>query len=323
MNLKRAAALLLCSVMLLTLPLEALAATGKVNTSSLKLRQSASTSAKVLQTLDKGDSLNVLSATGDWYKVTYGKYTGYVMKKYVKVTGSVPTASTSTSTSTSTSAGAISDIKDPPTKTLRPGDYGANVKKLQQALSILGLYTKKIDGDYGSGTIAAVKAFQKKKGLTQDGIAGPKTLGALFGTSSTSSTYKTERLDWFKNGSSTIPKGAVVTIKDCKTGKTFQAKRWSGSNHADMEPLTKEDTATMKSIYGGSWSWDRRSILVKYNGHVYAASMNGMPHGTTTISNNNFAGHFCIHFYGSKTHESNKVDPDHKAAEAAAMKYTW
>jgi len=62
---------------------------------------------------------------------------------------------------------------------------------------------------------------------------------------------------------------------------------------------------------------------VKYNGHVYAASMNGMPHGTTTISNNNFAGHFCIHFYGSKTHESNKVDPDHKAAEAAAMKYTW
>lgn len=326
MNLKRAAAWLLLCVMLLTLPLEALAATGKVNTSSLKLRQKASTSAKVLQTLDKGDNLNVLSATGDWYKVTYGRYTGYVMKKYVKVTGKVPTTSTNTNTNNNANANntsSIGSIKNPPTKTLRPGSYGDNVKKLQQALQILGYYTKKIDGDYGSGTTAAVKAFQKKKGLVQDGIAGPKTLNALFGSNTASTTYKTERLTWFKNGSSTIPKGAVVTVKDCKTGKTFQAKRWSGSNHADMEPLTKSDTATMKSIYGGKWSWDRRSILVKYNGHVYAASMNGMPHGTTTISNNNFAGHFCIHFYGSKTHESNKVDPDHKAAEAAAMNYTW
>ena len=37
--------------------------------------------------------------------------------------------------------------------------------------------------------------------------------------------------------------------------------------------------------------------------------MNGMPHGTTTISSNNFDGHFCIHFKNSKTHESDKVDP--------------
>ena len=323
MNLKRAAARLLLMVMLLTLPLESLAATGKVNTSSLKLRQKASTSAKVLQTLDKGDALDVISATGDWYKVKYGKYTGYVMKKYVKVSGKVPASSTSNNTNTSTSGiDSINDIKNPPTKTLRPGDRGDNVKKLQQALTLLGHYSGKIDGDYGSGTTAAVKAFQKKKGLSQDGVAGPKTLSAIFGTN-TSSSYVTERLDWFKNGSSTIPKGAVVTVKDCKTGKTFQAKRWSGSNHADMEPLTKEDAATMKVIYGGKWSWDRRAILVKYNGHVYAASMNGMPHGTDTISNNNFDGHFCIHFYGSKTHESKKVDPDHKAAEAKAMNYTW
>lgn len=70
--------------------------------------------------------------------------------------------------------------------------------------------------------------------------------------------YTTEELDWFKNGSSTIPKGAKFEIMDCKTGKKFTVKRWSGANHIDAEPLTAEDSATMKSIYGGSWSWDRR-----------------------------------------------------------------
>ena len=106
-------------------------------------------------------------------------------------------------------------------------------------------------------------------------------------------------------------------------GKTFEVVRWSGYNHIDAAPRTAEDTATMKSIYGGEWSWNRRAILILYNGHVYAASMNGMPHGTTTISSNDFDGHFCIHFKNSKTHESDKVDPDHQAAVTTASKATW
>ena len=36
-----------------------------------------------------------------------------------------------------------------------------------------------IDGDYGRGTEAAVKSFQKDHELTADGICGPKTWGAL------------------------------------------------------------------------------------------------------------------------------------------------
>ncbi len=111
-------------------------------------------------------------------------------------------------------------------------------------------------------------------------------------------------------------------MKDIKTGKVFTVKRWSGYNHIDAEPLTSSDTSTMKSIYG-HWSWKRRSVLVKYNGHVYAASMNGMPHGTTTIKNNGFPGHFCIHFYGSKTHGTKHVDETHQNCIAIAMNYQW
>ena len=169
--------------------------------------------------------------------------------------------------------------------------------------------------------------------MKADGIAGSGTIRVLFGTSesskkstssSTTKKYKTEVLSWFDDGvTRVIPKNATFTIKDVYTGKTFKARRWSGSNHIDAEPLTASDSATMKKIYGGSWSWRRRPILILYNGHVYAASMNGMPHGTQTIKNNNFEGHFCIHFKNSKTHETKRVDPDHQNAVNIASKYSW
>jgi len=215
----------------------------------------------------------------------------------------------------------ISQIVVP--NTTRKGNSGKHVIALQQALKIKGFYTQPIDGKYGNDTVAAVKAFQKSKGLTQDGSAGNDTIKALFGKNAANYTYKTERLDWFNGKQNVIPRGATYEVKDVATGKVFKVRRWAGANHIDAEPLTASDTAIMKSVYGGSWSWARRAVLVKYNGHVYAASMNGMPHGTTTISNNNFNGHFCIHFYKSRTHETNKVDAAHQNAVARAMNATW
>lgn len=304
-----------CLAMLLMVAAStAMAVEGTVNTKALVLRKGASKSSKALQTLEKGDSLNILSASGDWYKVTYGKYTGYVMKKYVKASGRVEEAASSTSNEgTASNTGSY--------RAIRPGDTGSDVKKLQQALQSKGLYTGKLDGVYGSGTKAAVKAFQRQKGLTRDGIAGKKTLTALYSDASEKESLKTEALEWFDH-ENTIPKGARIVIKDVYTGKTFNAVRWSGASHMDTQPASKEDTATMKAIYGGSWSWSRRPILVQYNGHVYAASMNGMPHGTSTIDNG-FDGHFCIHFTGSKTHGTDKVDSDHQSCVQTALKYSW
>ena len=62
---------------------------------------------------------------------------------------------------------------------LRYGSRGDKVKELQQKLKRWGYYTGSIDGIFGSGTKAAVKNFQKKNGLTADGIVGPKTAAAL------------------------------------------------------------------------------------------------------------------------------------------------
>ena len=59
------------------------------------------------------------------------------------------------------------------------GARGDDVKKIQQRLKNWGYYSGAVDGVFGSGTLAAVKSFQRKNGLAADGIVGPKTAAAL------------------------------------------------------------------------------------------------------------------------------------------------
>ena len=61
----------------------------------------------------------------------------------------------------------------------RYGSRGDEVKQIQTKLKNWGYYNGSIDGIYGSKTVEAVKYFQRKNGLTADGIAGTKTLSAM------------------------------------------------------------------------------------------------------------------------------------------------
>lgn len=68
------------------------------------------------------------------------------------------------------------------------GSRGSEVTQIQTKLKRWGYYNGNVDGIYGSQTLAAVKYFQRKNGLTVDGIAGPATLRAMgIFTSSSSS----------------------------------------------------------------------------------------------------------------------------------------
>ena len=64
--------------------------------------------------------------------------------------------------------------------TARPGDRGELVVEIQDCLMQMG-YLDAATGVYDDATTAAVKAFQRKNGLTADGIAGGRTLEILFG----------------------------------------------------------------------------------------------------------------------------------------------
>ena len=62
---------------------------------------------------------------------------------------------------------------------LRQGSTGGEVKEVQRRLKEWGYYSGAVDGIFGAGTKQAVIAFQKKNGLTADGVVGKATFAAL------------------------------------------------------------------------------------------------------------------------------------------------
>lgn len=59
------------------------------------------------------------------------------------------------------------------------GSTGSEVRQIQTRLKDWGYYKGRVDGIYGTQTRNAVIAFQKKNGLTPDGVAGSATLRAI------------------------------------------------------------------------------------------------------------------------------------------------
>ncbi|HEX2946216.1 MAG TPA: peptidoglycan-binding protein [Clostridia bacterium] len=192
----------------------------------------------------------------------------------------------------------------------------------------------------------SVKPAAESTSVTQASIAvsasvtGDKDTAAKPKSDKTSSDYA---LKWFGKVEDIFARGETATVYDIETGKSFRIKRTYGSNHADCETLTKNDTAIMKKIYDGTWSWDRRAIIVEVDGLKIAACMTGYPHagsdryaanrtlssrsggygrGTNldAVKGNNMSGVFDIHFLGSRNHYNNRIDPKHQALvkEAAA-----
>ena len=61
----------------------------------------------------------------------------------------------------------------------RQGSTGTVVTQIQKKLAAEGYYKAAVDGIYGSRTAAAVRSYQRDRGLKVDGVCGPETLGAL------------------------------------------------------------------------------------------------------------------------------------------------
>jgi len=213
---------------------------------------------------------------------------------------------------TSTSKNAANMIKE--------GMQGVEVNKMQRELRNRGFLGDETTGVFGKQTKKAVQLFQEFAGLIADGVAGVKTLELLYGDNDIRCTYAQRmgipgevRLMPWSEMDKIFYKGCTAKVTDFATGISWYERRFGGWLHADVEPVTAQDTAKMKEAAGGAWTWDRRAVWVTIDGVTYAASINCMPHLASTIDDNNFKGHHCIHFYRSKVHETNRECPRHQS----------
>ena len=288
---------ILCILMVTLLALPgALASTGaKVNSASARLYSSDSSSSNSVP-LEKGTSVSIKDVSGSWAKVSVKGVTGYVPVKYLN-TSSRYTAYTNKSTYVYRSASSSSDKVS----------VGANTK----------LYVVGVSGDF----LRVQNSSGSRTGYVAASAVSRSKTATATSAKKTSWKSKVVKLNWYDGGSGVLDTGDYGYIYDISSGATVHIKRMGGHNHADCEPATASDTAKLKKIAGGSFSWDCIPVILHAGGKYVACSINTMPHGDQTITNNGYDGQFCLHMVGSKTHGTDSVNEDHQNTINKA--YNW
>ncbi|MTH54805.1 L,D-transpeptidase family protein [Bacillus mangrovi] len=120
--------------------------------------------------------------------------------------------------------------------TLKKGSQGEAVAQLQRKLTSSGFSPGGIDGIFGSATDRAVRAFQKSRGLTVDGIAGPATWSALNKSAPPQSGSSLMNSGLLKRGS----KGAAVKeLQQRLTAKGYSTRGADGIFGPNTEKAVK------------------------------------------------------------------------------------
>ncbi len=198
-------AILCVLVMVFAVPVASAASYSKVygqTQDKVRVRESASTNATIIDNIVKDACIYITSSktsgSNTFVQVKYrasdgSTATGWVCQSdgrntYVKVlstdqakskfkvsSGNLPSKAVGTFTAAERKASAANSD----TTYIRENSSGATVSKVQTELKALGYYYGQITGNAGPKTVAAIKSFQSKNGLTADGIAGPQTIAKI------------------------------------------------------------------------------------------------------------------------------------------------
>lgn len=198
-------AILCVLVMVFAVPVASAASYSKVygqTQDKVRVRESASTNATIIDNIVKDACIYITSSktsgSNTFVQVKYrasdgSTATGWVCQSdgrntYVKVlstdqakskfkvsSGDLPSKAVGTFTAAERKASAANSD----TTYIRENSSGATVSKVQTELKALGYYSGQITGNAGPKTVAAIKSFQGKNGLTADGIAGPQTIAKI------------------------------------------------------------------------------------------------------------------------------------------------
>ncbi len=228
----------------------------------------------------------------------------------------------STSAVANSTASSTPAVTTPPatitSSLLKKGDSNASVKAMQQTLISLGYLSGTADGVFGNLTYKAVKEFQKANALSADGVAGSQTIAALNSAIAGSPESAPSVTDspsgstnvggvvvsaknvkyefWYSTVRNECRKYPYCTLYDPETGISWQVHMFSYGKHAEIEPLTAGDTEKMYQACGGQ-KWTPKVVWVIFaDGTIRIATTHSVPHEVQHITDNNFAGHSCLHF---------------------------
>ncbi|MBR1607205.1 MAG: SH3 domain-containing protein, partial [Clostridia bacterium] len=236
-------------------------ATVRTSSGSLNVRKGPGTTYARVSEIKNGTQIVISSIEGEWCAMYYGDIQGYVQRQYLNIQAA------STAPAQAAPAASTYDTSSL-TRVLRAGYTGADVTVVQQRLKDLG-YLSSLSGSYDSATQEAVRSYQKKNGLTADGLAGPSTFSSLFSDgaltagSTLSGSYNTYVMDY--NGNTSSAKTSAVR----KAQQALRALNYNVPLTGAFEARTHDaivafqlrngitasgvlDAATQTALYSGS-----------------------------------------------------------------------
>ena len=121
---------------------------------------------------------------------------------------------------------------------LQRGDKNSQVADMQRALTKLG-YPLSADGNFGSGTYAAVRAFQKQYGLKVDGIAGNQTLQLLYSLVNQAAATQAPTTAPTQAPAATVPvlSGSGTTARVTTTGGSLNFRERANDNATVIDTI--------------------------------------------------------------------------------------
>lgn len=228
-----------------------------------------------------------------------------------------------------------------PRKLLRKGSTGEAVRKLQQALANLGYYNGTIDGHFEKGTVKAVKWFQQNNGINADGIAGASTQTVLYGLTpvpawetpttlppsagvmSAPASNRIELAHWFSDIKRNYLPEQNFLVYDPASGLGWNLRFRVMGNHADSDPITRQDTDIMKKAFGSLITWSPKPVYARMpDGRWVLATLHNAPHLSGSLRDNGFDGHLCVHFYRDMD-EVNANDPGYGVQNQNVLRAAW
>ncbi len=212
------------------------------------------------------------------------------------------------------------------------GVSGERVVRVQLRLRELGYFNFKPTGLFQSTSADAAKRFQtfqrdeSGNAIIADGTIGEQSLSILFtkdavrntisagipiGSSLVGTPSVIGMLKEWNEVKTLLAEGQSYTVVDFNTGTQFSLTYTGGLNHAEVEATTAADTATIKSVFGNAFSYYKRPVVILLGDKKIAASLQGFPHGTDSVSQNDMDGHICLYFQGSLSHVGALPDAEH------------
>ena len=195
---------------------------------------------------------------------------------------------------------------------LKPGSSSEAVRALQLRLKELGYFSGTGTGHYGEVTLAAVKAFQKARGLAVDGIAGPKTRIQAFSKASAPAASAPKAaaiadIALAQLGDPYLLGGNGPDKFDCSglayyamMNAGFSVSRLSAAAYSQASSWPKiTDIGSLKKgdllfFYSESWSSINHMGIYTGDGQFVHASSGQGKVMVSTLSNTYWAGHFAF-----------------------------